>query len=630
MKLKQKKLQTKLFLAYITVACLVLFSFAVFFYVFVSRQLTDSKIQAMNTLNSSFLTQVDSEIEALDNVSVNINYTNISKSILDQSFDLNISMDMLEEMTDLFIALSGTEWKADQMNLYDTSGHVLQAGLTTMVKSADTDEIEWIEQARALHGVKIISHPYETDRYSKSNKYKQWFLSLYRSFNNQYGRSVGAIETVKQCKSIFKSVISYEKKNKKDAASIYIFDKEGFLIYPYEIDQETASLIENYYPLANTLETGAPFSSPLTGKKEYAASDFSSYTGFTYMTVMPESMILSPVYHLLEILLGVVALLLMISAFISYRLSRSIVRPIKHLKHIIQRLELDTLGKEKATSYPVSVNELEELYQAFQIMSDSMKDSMNQLMEAKEQEIKSRSLALQSQINPHFYYNTLSSIIVLAENGDTDVVVKMCRNLSNIMRYITNTGTTIVTLREELDYVQKYLYCMKVRYQTSLNYSIEVPEELQQEKVPKLIIQPIVENAIKYGTDCQPPWKITVRGYQTEDYWVIEVEDSGTGFTPEAIQKISGNIEKAIQTPGLPDLKINGLGTLNVYLRWRLFCGEHFIFNYGNTEKGHGIVSIGRYLNNTRRESNANEIHSSSCGGRGTSAEQSCSENSES
>ena len=95
MKLKQKKLQTKLFLAYITVACLVLFSFAVFFYVFVSRQLTDSKIQAMNTLNSSFLTQVDSEIEALDNVSVNINYTNISKSILDQSFDLNISMDML-------------------------------------------------------------------------------------------------------------------------------------------------------------------------------------------------------------------------------------------------------------------------------------------------------------------------------------------------------------------------------------------------------------------------------------------------------------------------------------------------------------------------------------------------------
>ena len=84
--------------------------------------------------------------------------------------------------------------------------------------------------------------------------------------------------------------------------------------------------------------------------------------------------------------------------------------------------------------------------------------------------MKARSMALQTQINPHFYYNTLSSIIVLAENGDSETVVKMCRNLSRIMRYITNTTETTVTLKDELDYVQKYLYCMKVRYQSSLNY----------------------------------------------------------------------------------------------------------------------------------------------------------------
>ena len=90
--------------------------------------------------------------------------------------------------------------------------------------------------------------------------------------------------------------------------------------------------------------------------------------------------------------------------------------------------------------------------------------------------MKARSMALQTQINPHFYYNTLSSIIVLAENGDSETVVKMCRNLSRIMRYITNTTETTVTLKDELDYVQKYLYCMKVRYQSSLNYSIHVDE----------------------------------------------------------------------------------------------------------------------------------------------------------
>ena len=86
----------------------------------------------------------------------------------------------------------------------------------------------------------------------------------------------------------------------------------------------------------------------------------------------------------------------------------------------------------------------------------------------------------------------------------------MSRNLSRIMRYISNTSETTVTLREELDYVRKYLYCMKVRYQSSLNYSIDVDESLLDQPVPKLIIQPIVENAIKYGSDCEPPWTITI------------------------------------------------------------------------------------------------------------------------
>ena len=299
---------------------------------------------------------------------------------------------------------------------------------------------------------------------------------------------------------------------------------------------------------------------------------------------------------MLQILLAVVAAFLLASVIVSYRLSRSVVKPVKHLKHIIQRMELDTLGQEKVTSYPVSVNELEELYQAFQFMSDNLKDSMEKLTQAKEQEMHARNMALQTQINPHFYYNSLSSIMVLAENGDNDTVAKMCRNLSLIMRYITDTGSTTVSLADELDYVQKYLYCMKVRYQSSLNYNIDVDESLLSEEVPKLLIQPLVENAIKYGSNCAPPWTISVSSVIAENYWKITVTDNGPGFSEEACQKIAQNLAKADQNPGLPELKINGLGTVNVYLRWKIFCNGKIIFEYGNTEDGHGIVSIGRYI----------------------------------
>lgn len=592
--MKQKKLQTKLFLAYLSLVCLVLFSFAVFFYVFVSRQLIDSQIQALNTLNSSFHTQVDAKIRDMDNVSININYSDISKEILDPSFELNITYEMLSKMSELFVTVSGTELKVDQMNLYDTSGYVLQAGLSTKIAKNDQSRQEWIARARELEGSKLLSKPYVSDEYSKPNKYKVWYLSLYRSFNNQYGRSVGAVETVKRCDSIFKSIISYEKKNKDSAAKVYVFDEEGSLVYPYDVEEKEAKAIEAYYPLAGQIGEDAALYAPDSHAREYAASETSTYTNYTYMTILPEREILGPVNQLLWILFGVVAAILLVAVVISYRLSRSIVRPIKHLKHIIQRMELDTLGKERATSYPVSVNELEELYQAFQVMSDSLKTSMNQLIETQEQELKSRALALQSQMNPHFYYNSLASIMIMAENGDTDTVVKTCRNLSNIMRYITNTSSTVVTLREEIDYVQKYLYCMKVRYQSSLNYVIDVEESLLDERIPKLIIQPIVENAIKYGADCEPPWNIAVRGYRGEDFWQIDVTDSGNGFTDEAMEKIRRNIEKAKENPGMPELKINGLGTLNVYLRWSLFCKDQMVFTYGNTAEGHGKVSIGR------------------------------------
>lgn len=598
---KQTKLQTKLFLGYFFLACLILFAFSAFFYLFVSGQLLERQIDALNTLNNSFFQQVDSELQDLDNVSINMNYSNISRQTSDNSPELTISKDMLDEMTDLFVALSGTEVKADQMNLYDFSGNVLQTGLTTLVKKTDAAQEKLIQKARKLEGSKLITLPYETSVYSKSAGYGQWFISLYRTFNNQHGRTVGTIETLKQCKAIFKSLISYEKKNKNSSAHPYIFDSEGMLVYPYNISAKEKSQLTAYYQAAADLDSGTPFISPIDGSREYAAVETSRYSGYTYMTVEPQSAILAPVNHLVKVLFAAVLFFLGASVLIAYRLSRSIVRPVKHLKHIIQRMELGTLGKEQVTSYPISVNELDELYQAFQHMSDSLKDSMDQLMKSKEREIKSRTMALQTQINPHFYYNSLSSIMVLAENGDTDVVIKMCRNLSNIMRYITDSSTGTVTLQQEIDYVQKYLFCMKVRYQSSLNYEISLPPELLEEKVPKLLIQPLVENAIKYGADCPPPWFITVRGVLTEDHWQIDVLDNGNGFTEEALETIHTRIREADQSPDMPDLKINGLGMLNVYLRWKLFCRSRVIFSCGNTEEGHGIVSIGRYRDKNKK-----------------------------
>ena len=179
----------------------------------------------------------------------------------------------------------------------------------------------------------------------------------------------------------------------------------------------------------------------------------------------------------------------------------------------------------------------EEYYGEMAILSQKFNHMVRRIeamfTEAKEQERekhKMEMLALQSQINPHFYYNTLASIIVLAEKERKEEVITICRNLTRMMRYITGSSNAPVTLREEMDYVRKYLYCMKVRFQENLNYTIEVDESILDVPVPKLIIQPIVENALKYG---RPDGQVWISASCEQEEALLKVCDDGDGIAEE-------------------------------------------------------------------------------------------------
>jgi two-component system, sensor histidine kinase YesM len=599
--MRQLKLQTKLFLAYVGLAVLILLTFSVFFYKYVSDQLITQEIDSMTSQNTYFMEQIDAVINDMDTVSININYLSLVSDKLESSFDLDISRNTLNSLASLFLAINGADIKVDQIYLYDMWGNLLKVGIKTNTDSVDLNNLPWFNKVLESDGKKLISIPYNTSSLSASSNYSDWFLSVYRSYNNHYGRTVGAIETIKRCNSVFKCINSYKRRT-KDTAAVYIYSSDNTMIYPYDLTTEEQSSIPDYYSYINDKDKTAAMINPVTDEKEYMVYHTSSYSGWTYVTVQPESYILKTVYSLLKLLLIFVCILLATSLLISYSLSRSLVKPIKHLKHIIQRIQIDTLGEDKINNYPGTYNEVSELYHEFQSMSENLKVSMNELIDARQQELKSRTLALQSQINPHLYYNTLSSIIVLTENGQPHEVITMCRYLSQIMRYITDSSATIIGIGLEIDYVNKYLYCMKVRYQSSLNYTIDIDDALLEYRVPKLIIQPIVENAVKYGTNCIPPWNISIIGRIYEDYWQIDIIDSGTGFSVNDMKTIDDRIKEVDNNPGMPEMQINGLGMINVYIRWKLFCGDTMIFLYGNTKEGNGFVSIGQRLARTMDE----------------------------
>jgi two-component system sensor histidine kinase YesM len=154
-----------------------------------------------------------------------------------------------------------------------------------------------------------------------------------------------------------------------------------------------------------------------------------------------------------------------------------------------------------------------------------------------------------------------------------DSIIQLCQNPTGIMRYVTHVNASQVTLEEEITYLKQYLFCMKVRYQDSLDYEVNIEPDLAGVRIPKLLIQPLVENALKYGL-LPAALEIIVQGRRLDSSFMIEVLDSGPGFTEDTLEHFRQLKSQIDANLGLVDSELGGMGLSNVYARWKLFSGQ--------------------------------------------------------
>lgn len=220
-----------------------------------------------------------------------------------------------------------------------------------------------------------------------------------------------------------------------------------------------------------------------------------------------------------------------------------------------------------------------------------MIDKINELLEqVTTEQIRLRKAEfelLQTQINPHFLYNTLDTIIWLAEAGKQREVVGMVGSLSEFFRASLNQGKDIISIREELQHVKSYLEIQQVRYQDILKYEIQVPGELDKYLIPKITIQPIVENALYHGIkNKRGLGRIRVSGKKEEGGFAIQVEDNGIGINEERLRQVRDKIQ--YRTPAENDI----YGLYNVNERIRLNFGEKFGISIESVYGEGTVVSI--------------------------------------
>ena len=270
-----------------------------------------------------------------------------------------------------------------------------------------------------------------------------------------------------------------------------------------------------------------------------------------------------------KMLTGLIFTMIVLTGIIfwmSYYIPRTITRPIKQLSEVT---DLVAKGDLDVRSHVEGGPEVRMLSDSMNAMIDRINALLLQVTHEQTQLRKAEFLLLQSQINPHFLYNTLDAIIWLAEAGEHKKVVSMVGSLSSFFRASLNQGRDIVSLEDELSHVRSYLEIQQVRYQDILTYEIDIPRELYSYRIPKITIQPLVENALYHGIkNRRGGGMIRIVGRKEPDYLVIEVSDEGPGMNPERLEQVRRAIrERSGEESG-------SYGLYNVNERIRLHFGE--------------------------------------------------------
>lgn len=266
---------------------------------------------------------------------------------------------------------------------------------------------------------------------------------------------------------------------------------------------------------------------------------------------------------ILQILLVLVVMLFAIHTQKS--VSRRINNPIKELEKLSNEI---AAGNLDARAEKPHVEELDTLTENLNTMARKIHELIDINIQEQKNLQKSEMRALQAQISPHFLYNTLDTIVWLAEGHQHDQVISVTRNFSNFFRASLNRGKEWVTVRDEFEHISNYLTIQKIRYRDILDYSIDYDTTLDNEPMLKLLLQPLVENALYHGIkNKRGRGTLMVKGWQESQFLCFQVEDNGIGMTASKFEQIRSQIQADLESSQINDV----YGLYNVNKRLSLY-----------------------------------------------------------
>lgn len=437
--------------------------------------------------------------------------------------------------------------------------YIINDGKDTLNENVDLQDVEWYE--KALEGEKSIltsSHVQHVIR----NNYK-WVVTLSKGIKNPATGKNGGVFFIDLNYKLLKDLC--ENNSLATNSYLFIMDESGKIIYHPKQQLLYNGLMEERTD--EVLSCGADhFVTQEDGDGKLYTISVSEKTGWRVVGVADISEMMRNKKDTEYIYMLTAAALLCIAMILATFFATAITRPIKELKESMKEVEKGNFH----TDVPIrSDSEIDSLGNSFNLMTARIRQLMEQNIYEQEEKRKSELKALRSQINPHFLYNTLDSIIWMAEGGKNKEVVRMTSALARLLRQSISNDNERIPLEKEINYAGSYLTIQKMRYKDKLEYEIEVEEEIKKEEVINLILQPIVENAIYHGIKYKgSKGLIRIVGYGEGDRIILKITDNGIGMDEEALK---GIFDKSKASEGK-----NGVGVHNVQTRIHLYYGAEY------------------------------------------------------
>ena len=443
--------------------------------------------------------------------------------------------------------------------------------------AAITDQ-RWYRAARDQSGRPAVSPSHVQNIVAGEFR---WVITLSRTINNPDTGVEYGVMLVDLNFSVINELVSRIGLGKR--GYLFIVDPEGRIVYHPRQELIYSNLEREHIDLVLQHAGGSFEVGDTRGVRIYSVS-ISPNTGWrvvgvNYAAEMVRNRDTIARYYVFGTLLCVVLALVM-SVLVSHRLSR----PILRLRSSMQAVERGDFDIAVDVS---SRNEIGDLARDFTIMVAQIKELMRRNADEQEQKRKSELMALQNQITPHFLYNTLDSVIWMAEGKQHANVVKTISALARMLRLSVSRGSELISIRDEIEHARNYLTIQKIRYRDKLDFSIEVDEEILRLRTPKVILQPLVENAIYHGIkNKESGGRVTVMGSLHDGEVLLRVEDDGVGMSGEPHGSVPISAVGVLTRAAAPPRR-GRVGLRNVHERIQLYFGPHYGLSF-ESEQGAG------------------------------------------